>query len=430
MAGLGESVLSVDLFTTGVTGNVWHIDFNSIENLYLIEDLYSFCMTGKIRFYDRIGISEFGPLNGSEKLVIMFGNDSGEGDYKTVVMNIQKIEKIERAKESKPTKDSLIDLVLVDEYYQKWHSYFWSKSWVDTKISDIIKDILKNHIGIEEFVDFEPTNETIEYFDTHQRTPAECVSWLMNRASGSKTKQPGYLLYNGNNNKNDRFGYSFVTLEKLLSNEKWMPPYDALKVATYVFESDNPDYINKIVKHKVFNVDLNALKSLSGGTLMGWDIRRKKLIKQVYTYEDAVKRFTILGRKTLFPTQLKITNPMIKIDGYSDEIFLDNLWYGNWIREYTNQQQVHFTVNGHTKRKTGGLIRVIWPSHQDEAEDMVSYDREAFNKQLDGKYVIKSITHYFDKRLPMGWQQKLVCVKNGYTDSINPDLVPAQKKNV
>lgn len=435
MTGIGHAVLSVDLYTTGrlpgaPQGSVWHIDYGSIEYLYLIEDLYSFCMTGKIQFYDRIGISEFGPLNGSEKLAITFGNDNGEGDYKKIVMNILKIEKIERAKGSRPSKDSLVELVLVDEYYQKWHSHFWSKSWVNANIGDIIKDIAKNHLGIEDFVQFERPRETIEYFDTHNRTPAECISWLMNRASGSQTKQPGYLLYNGNNNETDRFGYSFVTLEKLLSNKKWMPPYDINDVATYVFESDNPNYVNKIENHKIVNVDLNALKSLSGGTVLGYDIRRKKLIKQVYTYQDAVDRFTILGRKTLFPVELNITHPMIRVDGYSNEDILDNLWFGNWIREYTNQQQVHLTVNGHTKRKVGGLIRVIWPSHDDQADGVKSYEREAFNRQWDGKYIIKSITHYFQRNSTYGWQQKLVCVKNGYTDSFNPSLVNATKKNV
>jgi len=430
VAGTGSAVLGVELFTTGVNADVWAIDFNSIEYLYIIEDLYSFCLTGKISFYDRIGISEFGPLNGSEKLRIKFGNDGGDNDYKIVVMNIQKIEKIDRFKEARPANDDLIDLILVDENYQKWHSHFWSKSWVDTKISDIMTDIAKNHLGIEEFVSFEATQEKIEYFDTHLRTPAECISWLMNRASGAQTKQPGYLFYNGNNNDTDGFGYNFHTLEQLMQNKKWMPPYDANDKAAYVFETANPNYINMIRNHKILNIDLAAIKSLSGGTLLGWDIKRKKLIKQEYVYQDAVDRFTILGRKTLFPAEMQISHPTVRIDGYSDEKMLDNIWFGNWVKEYTNQQQVHITVDGHTKRKAGGMIRIIWPSHEDGVTDSMSYTKETFNKQMDGRFMIKSITHYFDKRLSMGWQQKLVCIKNGYSASPNPNLVPAKKINL
>jgi hypothetical protein len=178
------------------------------------------------------------------------------------------------------------------------------------------------------------------------------------------------------------------------------------------------------------NVDLYAIKSLSGGTLHGFDIKRKKLIKQVYTYQDAIDRFTILGRNTLFPTELQISNPSIRIDGYSDEKVLDNLWFGNWFKEYCNQQVVHITVDGHTKRKAGGMIRIIWPSHQEGESGTTSYNKEIFNKTLDGRFLIKSVTNYFDKNSSFGWQQKLVCIKNGYTSSPNPNLIPAKNKNL
>ena len=435
MAGTGANVVGIELYTTGKNSNIWTIGFNSVEYLYFIEDLFSFCMSGKICFNDVIGISEFGPLNGSEKLKVRFGNTENTSEYRTVIFDIQKIEKIERNAGLRPASTNKVTLVLVDTYYRKLHSKFWSKSWVDTKISDIITDICKNHVGIEEFVLFEETQEKLEYFDSHLRTPAECISWLMNRASGSTTKQPGYLFYNGNTQDGEEFGHRFTTLEQLMVNTKWMKPYDTTidgkssEIASYLFENPNPDYINKIYDHKVLTVDLAALKSLSGGTLLGWDIRRKKLIKQVYTYQDAIDRFTILGKKTLFPIELNLDHPTVKVDGYSDEAILDNIWYGNWVKEYAHQQLVHLTVNGHEKRHCGGMIRVVWPTHQ-EVGDVPQHKREYFNRQMDGRYLIKSITHYFDKNLTYGWQQKLVCIKNGYKESPNPNLVLAKKRNL
>ena len=427
--GTGSNILGVELFTTGANGNTWTIDFKSIEYAYVIEDLFSFSLSGKISFYDHIGISEFGPLNGSEKIRLRFGNTDGDVKYKNLTLDIIKIHKIEKFKDKAPASANLVELILVDEYYHRWHSHFWSKSWVDTSIGDIIKDICKNHIGIESFVDFEATQEKIEYFDSHLRTPAECVSWLMNRASGSTTKQPGYLLYHGNNTDSEHFGHSFVTLEKLMQNKKFMQPYDLTSgEAAYVFENENPNYINKIKHHKIQNVDLNALKTISGGTLLGWDIRRKKLIKREYTYLDAVKKFTVLGKKTLFPSELNITRPVIEVDGYSNEVIMDNLWYGNWVREYAHQQLVHITVDGHPQRKVGGMIRIVWPSHSEPTD--TTYGGEYFNKQMDGRYMVKTVTHYFDKSLSYGWQQKLVCIKNGYKDSPNPRLIDAVKRNL
>lgn len=436
MSGTGASIIGIELYTTSQKTNVWTIGFNSVEYLYFIEDLFSFCMSGKICFNDTIGISEFGPLNGSEQLRIRFGNTENTSEFRTVVFDIQKIESIERNVGFRPASTNKVTLVLVDQYYRKFHSKFWSKSWVDTKISDIIKDVCKNHIGIETFVEIEPTQEKIEYFDSHLRTPAECISWLMNRASGSQSKQPGYLFYNGNTENTESFGHRFITLEKLMQNTKWMKPYDAnvegisSGIASYLFENPNPDYINKIINHKVLTVDLVALKSLSGGTLLGWDIRRKKLIKRDYTYQSAIDRFTILGKKTLFPTELNLDHSTVRVDGYSDEIILDNIWYGNWVKEYAHQQLIHLTVNGHEKRHAGGMIRIVWPTHQEEGDVAQANKREFFNKQMDGRYLIKSITHYFDKDLSYGYQQKLVCIKNGYSDSANPNLVPAKKRNL
>ena len=76
----------------------------------------------------------------------------------------------------------------------------------------------------------------------------------------------------------------------------------------------------------------------------------------------------------------------------------------------------------------GGMIRIVWPSHSESNENQ--YSGEYFNKQMDGRYLIKSITHYFDKSLSYGWQQKLVCIKNGYKDSPNPRLIDSIKRNL
>lgn len=430
--GTGGNLIQIELYTTGVNANAWTIDFQTVEHAYIIEDMFSFCLTGRIRFYDHIGISEFGPLNGSEKVRIRFGNDAGEGHFKDIIMDIFHIEKIGRIKDKRPASANLVELVLVDQYYHRWHSSSWSKSWVNTSISDIIRDISRNHLGIENFIDFEGSQEKLEYFDSHQKTPAECISWLMNRASGNVTKQPGYVYYHNNNTETEGFGHTFVTLEKLLRNTKWMKPYDqsnqTQQVASYVFENQNPDYINKIKDYKVTAVNLNSLQSLSGGTLLGWDIRRKKLIKRDFSYQDAIKKFTVLGRKTLFPEEIILNKPVTKVDGYSDEVILDNIWFGNWVKEYAHQQLVSITVDGHTQRKAGGMIRIIWPTH--EESDELMYKGEVFNKQMDGRYMVKSVTHYFDKSLSYGWQQKLVCIKNGYKDSPNPNLVLAQNMNL
>lgn len=44
-----------------------------IEQLYFIEDIFSYSVVGKLQFNDRQGILEFGPLTGNEKIGIIYG---------------------------------------------------------------------------------------------------------------------------------------------------------------------------------------------------------------------------------------------------------------------------------------------------------------------------------------------------------------------
>jgi hypothetical protein len=83
---------------------------------------------------------------------------------------------------------------------------------------------------------------------------------------------------------------------------------------------------------------------------------------------------------------------------------------------------VTITVAGNEKRHAGGMIKIQWPS-----KDPV---REIINKEMDGKYLIKSVTHYFAKGYQPLYSQKLVCIKNGYSDSDNTDLIKAVNINI
>jgi len=415
---LGNEVFSVEILTDKKESRL--LTGTSVDYIYIIEDIFSSSITGKISFWDRVGLMETGSINGNEIFRLTFGNTGGTGDYRTIDMKVYKIGKVTPISGLRMSEGSKVELFLVDVNYQKLHSNGWHKGWNDTQISKIIKDISKNHLGVDEFSLLEETNEKIEHFDTHLRTPAENISWLMNRASGVKTGQPGYLFYRYNDTKSKKFGYSLVTLEQLLSQKKYMNPVGDNNV--YGFDQQNPIYINKINDYKLSHVDLIALRSLSGGTLLGYDIRRKKLIRQDYDYESAIKRFTILGRKTLYPKGLFIERPRKTIDGYSNEDILDNIWYGNWIKEYCHQQLLEITVQGHEQRHCGGLIRILWPSYDEE--------KEVQNKQMDGKYLIKSITHYFSNKVDNGYKQKIVCIKNGYGESSNKELVPSKKFNI
>jgi hypothetical protein len=81
---------------------------------------------------------------------------------------------------------------------------------------------------------------------------------------------------------------------------------------------------------------------------------------------------------------------------------------------------VIITVRGHERRYAGQLANIYWPS---------GTLKDVYNKNLDGKYLVKSVTHYFGMKRPT-YTQKLVLVKTGYTDSNSRNLVKASKTNI
>ena len=193
---LGESIYSVEVITDRGESNL--LTGTSIEYFYLIEDIYSFSITGKISFWDKIGLMEFGPINGNEIFRITFGNTNGSADYRTIDMRIYKIAKVTNPSGLRSTDSPKLEILLIDDTFQKFHSKGWSKSWVNTKTSTIIRDICSNHLDISSFGNFEESNEVMPHFDTHLRSPADNIVWLMNRSSSISSGQPGYMMYRYN----------------------------------------------------------------------------------------------------------------------------------------------------------------------------------------------------------------------------------------
>jgi hypothetical protein len=412
-----REVLGVKIFTEN---GDYIIGMDAIDTLYFVEDIYSTSIVGTIKFLDTIGMLEFGPISGNERFEIRFGNTENDSYYNTINLYGYKIKSIIPTTNT-PTSSqgNFIEMILVDEFFQQFHNREWSKAWVGEYVHNIVEDIATNHVGVE-FKTIENTNERLEQFDTHLKTPAEAISWLSNRCSSVLHSQAGHLLYPYNDPDSEGFKYNFVSLESLLRQQRFIEPIG--DDYQYVFHDINENYINKIHDHKVSQVDYSTLRSLSGGVYRGFDVRRKKLIRRDFSYKDAIDRFTILGKRTLFPEGIINDNFMTKIECLPNESYIDNLWYSKWIKQYCLQQTVSITVGGNEKRYAGGMIKIVWPS-TDRLQGII-------NKEMDGKYLIKSVTHYFNQATQPMYQQKLVCIKNGYKDSDSDLLIKAVNTNI
>lgn len=396
---------------TTASNQTYVLDNTDIIKFYFIEDIYSFSMVGKLIFTDRMGWLETAPFVGNEMITIFYGERT-DYEYKFFAA---KLEKITPMSSHNPTNRTQLSFLFVDPYYGNFHSKHHSRSYKNTKISDIVYDIMEHHVGTIDYHYLEETNETIDYFYTGLKTPAENIRWLMNRASGTESGQPGYVIFNSTWPEQ----MTFMTMESILGSQDYIEPQGNGYI--YSFADDNMFYINKIIDHSISHVDHNSLKHLGGGILLGYDIQRKKFIKQEYTYRDALDRFTILGNKSLFAENIEYPQLPFKLEAEPSEATIDNLYFGDWIKQYCLQQTVSIVVRGFEERHCGAFIEMEWPSIDENAK---------INKNMMGKYLVKSVTHQFSPSTNPPYIQKLVLIKNGYYDSDDTTLVKAVKKNI
>lgn len=382
---------------------------SDIIQFYFIEDIFSMSMVGKIIMKDNRGLLEFGPLTGNEKIGVIYGEENDiEKEFK--IYSVSKIDKMENID---PSGKNVMEIFFADPMFFPINFLQFSKSWANKRISDIVKDIAENILGVSVWDKFEDTHERLETFYTPYWNMGTAIKWLSKRASGISTKNTGYCFYNTPS------GTNFFPLNSMLENTKLLKISDE-DDGLYTFEDSNLYLYNKILNWSMMGIDNSSLRSIAGGVRFGFDTYGKRFIKNEYEYSSVVKNHTILGNKTLFP-DISNSNSIHALTGESDEKTINNMYNDYWIKKYSLQQCLSLTVRGHERRKCGELIEIFWPS---------KWVEENYNKNMHGKYLIKSITHMFCSHNSPVYSQKLVCIKNGYEESQVKDLVNSVKKNV
>jgi len=398
-----------NVFLTLDSGEI-SIVSSEIEKIYFVEDIFSYCITGKILFNDRQGLLEFGPLTGNEEITILYGV---EEDVE-LTFDLYKINRIIPTWSEGRGMENFVEILFVDKMFYKLTEQQYSISWKDTKYSSIVEHIVDEILEPDEKGRWEGSIEEIEYFNMPYWTPKQTIDWLMARCRGDNSGVPGFLMYN--NVIDGEITTNFVTLETLMDDEEML---DAHGSHEYNFHSGlNLDY-NRILSYNMSGIDNHERMKLRGGTPKGYDIKRKKFIKEPKDYQDGIDEFTLLGRYSLYE-DISEKNAKFYYTAEQDEDILENIILNKWVKQYATQQMMSIVVMGHENRYAGGMIEIDWPS---------SSENEIYNKVFTGKYLVKSVIHKWGSGSPY-WQQKMVLIKNAFEDSENSELIKASKMNL
>jgi hypothetical protein len=410
-----KNIDAMDTFEVYIRTSVLELNIlsNDIIDLWFIEDIYSLCMKGRLSFVDKDGLMEFGGISGTETIEIVYGQ---EDNKKSISFHVHNTKSILINK-----TDYRIEMDLIDESFKDLNYHTYSSSYTSNSLyTDIVKDLASKYFKILEYQLFEDCIEKLPYFDTDNSTPADNIKWLLKRCSGTKSGQPGYLMYQNTSEKR----WNLTTLEYLLQQKKKM--WITSKEEMYVFDDVNINYINKIQSHKIKGVSNKVVPDISRGYLLGYDPMTKIFNHRTYSYIDAIDKYTILGMHTLFEsTQILpyLQSEATPINtGESDLKIMDNMWFGDWIKKYCLQQLIEINVKGHEDRYAGGMIEVVWKSKNVTGEKL--------NQSLNGKYLIKSITHHLSHSRTPKYQQSIVLIKNGFGERQEGTFIKAKKVNI
>lgn len=405
------------------------VDNAMIIQLYFIEDIYSWLKCGKLALKDTKTITEFLPLQGDETLTLIYaswidGKDREEKEYEFDIYKISEIVNVSSAGTITAFGTSAVEFFFVEKQHHRLHNQCFSRSWIDYPYIEIIKEIYEKFVGISAFIEDEPATPLIEFFHTGLKTPADCIKWLTDRIKGDISGESGWLMYS--NTKVSGESHNICTLEHLLRDAPLIaPPGDGL----YTIGGKNQHYINHMRTADISCVDQTSCDKLMRCNYLGYDIYRKYQIKKEFDYMTSLGHYTCLGAHSLFnagPIMEKIKKSEEVLTGESGdkhmklECLLENMYYGEWIKQYCLQQLVSVIVHGHVLRYAGGQIEINWMSGNSDV---------IFNENYMGRYLIKSITHQFSGVTQPNYIQNLVLIKNGYFGSLGA-MTPAAKTNM
>ena len=379
------------------------IDNKDLYHLYFIEDIYSSCMAGKIQFADPYGAFELGPITGNEKLTIVFGV---EEDIQREFI-IYKVQRVDQLSSFERGGMQVFEIFFVDSMFYDLNYKSYSRSWVDTSISDIVKDICKYMLDDPTFGQFETSNETLANFYMPDWTPREALKWLMRRASGFNSGQAGYLFYNNTD------GTNFVTIDKLLAARAMDSTKFTLRQETDIYS------VHQVLSWSHLGLDTTSMRHVRGGTVKGYDSSTKTFVEDTHTYSDSISQHVLLGGFSIYPDigdELAVQT----LDGDPNTQILKNINQHNFISRYNRQMLVEITVPGSVRdRHCGGLIEIDWPSA------IPGIGRA--NEMMKGYYLVKSITHQWSSQQSPAYIQKMVLIKNAYTKVDAANVVPLVK---
>ena len=297
------------------------------------------------------------------------------------------------------------------------------------KISDSVKDILKNYLKVDKINEIEETQNPYGFIG-NMKKPFTLLTWLASKSVSGKSKtgedsSAGYVFYETKN------GFNFKSIDNLMEQK----PYSKTFFYTPgVISSDNPKKDFKITKYFI-NRNQDLIGKLERGAYSSYryyinPVSFKPSIS-VFKSDDYIGKASNLGDKqvslpkidsnsdrTLGDLPTRIFVGMLDV-GTVEKDASDKGW-NNSVERNADPAKIHaqsmmrynqiFTqvveiqIPLNTSLNAGSIVRCEFPQ-------LATTKRKTTDPETSGLYMIKELAHYFDGK---GSYSKLKLVRDTY----------------
>lgn len=390
---------------------------DNVRSFIIIEDLELPYLSAQLDINDAGGWFEQLPLTGNEGFeveIIQEIESLKEGEEKKKI-NITKIFQFEIYDYSliphENGKGSVVSFILAERGFLDYISKSFSKSFKDTKISDIVKTIFTEHLklGHDDFK-IENTSTKIDFIIPFWKSPTT-LKYLKKIAERADAPQEaGYVFYSSTGESTQKTPVKlFVSLASLLKQKPSVAPKDIFYFKNYSIPYYYMNNILDITNEEVFN-KYTVMNGIRGKTYYGINLHNnKKILTVSQGISEFVKDKIFLGKDTHFEENSDDKTNDVQFKGFYNESLIKTEMNHNFRINFESINTRKIVCNGVLDRYVGKTIYITETS---------SNPSLVINAMYSGVWLIKKIVHCI--RGPV-FQQKMTIVKDSY-DNLSSDV--------
>lgn len=226
-------LLSADQFyleTVELITPVNNVNIKSlVVELSYYEDILKGSVTGHILLSDSISLIERLGLSGGDFLNLSFSKSKGNKDLSSIKKYFRIYRVSERILNNSETENYTLHFCSEELFLSEQSKV--SKPYSGQKISDIVYDILNNHLMIEDkYISLQETDGLYDFVIPYKK-PFEAINWLANYAIQSNKTGADFLFFENSG------GFNFISLQNMFNQTEY---------ATYAYSQKNAGLVDGV----------------------------------------------------------------------------------------------------------------------------------------------------------------------------------------